>query len=303
MNTTAQSSLCEALEARTFFAGTPLALRPLVDARHVFGAFQAFDKTYVGDVKTILFASGMSPSSQRAAFDQAVAGALNTLNSTIDADISDLPAQATLSATIQNQLTGSGTGSLQHQLAALTTPTGSGDTSAMTFRVSSQVDIGKTEASVLKEIVTSATGVISPATLAGDLADVTSAFANFSSTYDDDANNILFGSGTPSANRPAFDGAVATALNTLNTSITAAISNLPASVLSSLNPKIQSDLFAASGAGKSLQARLASISTPGSNNFFTMLVFNVQSKFKIVPGGFQVAGDIVSAIHKFNFAK
>jgi hypothetical protein len=164
------------------------------------------------------------------------------------------------------------------------------------------VDIGKTEASVLKEIVTSATGTISPGTLAGDLADVTSAFANFSSTYDDDAKNILFGSGTPSANRPAFDAAVATALNTLNASITAAISNLPASVLSSLNPKIQNDLFTASGGSKSLQAKLASISTPGSNNFLTTLVFNVQSKFKIVPAGFQVAGDIVSAVHKFNFA-
>jgi len=300
MNPAIRSSICEVLESRTLLSTTPLALRPAVDSGHVATAFATFDKAYLGDIKTILFATGTTPASQRPAFDQATASALNTLNTTIDTDISDLPAQATLASTIQGQLTGNGTSSLQGELAALITPIGPATAGA--FRVKSQVVIGKTEVSIGKEVLTSATGLITGSTLLGDLANVASEFGTFSKTYDNDATTILFASDTPSANRPAFDAAVATALNALNASIDTTISNLPASVTGSLDTKIQSALFTGSSSGTSLQAELASVSTPFSDGFIAKLIFNVASKIKIASAGVQVGGDIASTVHQYNFS-
>jgi len=296
-----RSSKCEALEPRTLFAATPLALRPLVDSRHVAAAFATFDQTYLSDVKTILFATGTTPASQRAAFDQAVGAALNTLNSTIDADISDLPAQASLSSTIQGQLIGSGSTTLQSELAALVTPTGPGAT-AGTFKVNSQVDIGKSAASVVKEVLTSPTGLITASTLLGDLAKVASDFTTFAKTDGNDAKTILFGSSNPSTNRPAFDAAIASALNTLNASIDTDVSNLPASVGGPLDTTIQNDLLTGSSSGKSLQDKLAAISTPDGSGFIAMFVFNIASKIQIAGAGVQVGGDIASAVHHYNFS-
>jgi hypothetical protein len=295
-----RSSKCEALEPRTLFATTPLALRPLVDSRHVAAAFVTFDQTYMSDVKTILFATGTTPASQRAAFDQAVGAALNTLNSTIDTDISDLPAQASLSSTIQVQLIGSGSTTLQSELAALVTPTGPG--TAGGFKVNSQVDIGKNAASVIKEVLTSPTGLISASMLLGDLAKVATDFATFAKTDGNDAKTILFGSSNPSANRPAFDAAIASALNTLNASIDTDVSNLPASVAGPLDTTIQNDLLTGSSLGKSLQDKLAAISTPNGSGFIASFVFNVASKIQIAAAGIRVGGDIASAVHHYNFS-
>jgi hypothetical protein len=265
-------------------------------------AFATFDKAYVADIKSILFATGTTAANQRPAFDQAVAALLTTLNSTIDSDVSNLPAQASLSSTIQPQITGGNATSLQSELAALVTPIGPGTASASAFQVKSQVQIAKAGVVVESEVLTSPTGLITASTLLGDLGKVASAFSTFSHTDGSDVKTILLATDTPSDNRPAFDAAIASALNTLNTSIDTTLSNLPTSVSGPLETKIQNALTSVSSSSNSLEDQLGEISTPLSNGFVASLIFNVASKIKIASSGVTVAGDIGSAVHQYNFA-
>src|SRR5262249_12057907 len=147
--------------------GTISSQTLIQDIQAVNGEVLTFLQTYFNDVQTILFATGTgstpaTPSSNRAAFDQAVGTALATLNTNIQKDLSNLPASltATLNATIQKDLlsataTPSATGTdLQDRLAALQTPSSTKGISAWVFVVGSLVDISQADGKVNHDIVT-----------------------------------------------------------------------------------------------------------------------------------------------------
>src|SRR5262249_38302999 len=91
---------------------------PAQDAQLVLRAFGTFQRTYNQDVRSVLLPVGTTnPSANRPAFDQAVASALVTLNASIGAAIANLPTASSLAATIQGELIGGGSNTLQAMLA------------------------------------------------------------------------------------------------------------------------------------------------------------------------------------------
>jgi hypothetical protein len=283
-----------------------IGVLPAVDAQAVAKAFGTFEQTYLQDVHTILLPSGTTnPSANRSAFDTAIGTALGTLNSSIDTAIQNLSTASTLDTTIQGELLGTGTGALQATLAAITTPASTGFRDVRMFDSASSRAIEASENQVVGQVQSAPapTGTITVATVQGDLMQIDAAFQTFIQAYNNDIQTILLPSGTtnPSANRPAFDTAVGTALGTLNSSIGSALSNLPSSVSSSLSTTIQNDLLTGtSTTGTSLQARLAAIPSPTSTHFFSTLMFRFQSFFRISQGEGKVFQDVISAVSTYN---
>lgn len=288
------------------FLGGLIGSVPAQDAKLVLKDFITFERTYAKDVQTILLAPGTTnPANNRAAFDQAVATALGTLNSSIDTDIANLPTASTLDTTIHDELLGSASTSLQSELAAIASPTSTKFRDLRPFIVSAATDIFQAQSQIVHQVATAPapTGTIDLQTVENDLKQVATAFQTFLQTYNNDVKTILLAPGTtnPANNRTAFDQAVGTGLTTLNTSIASALNNLPASVQSSLATTIQNDLLTGtSTTGTSLQARLAAIPSPTSVNGFSTLLFRIHSFIDIEIAEGKVFKDILSAVDQFN---
>jgi len=92
-----------------------------------------------------------------------------------------------------------------------------------------------------------------------DAQKVMDAFRAFETTYYQDVQTILMAPGTtsPSANRAAFDSAISSAANNLNTSIDKTIATLPSA--STLQSTIQNQV---AGASQSMVTQLQAIPTP-----------------------------------------
>jgi hypothetical protein len=288
------------------FFGGPNASVPAQDAQQVARAFGTFQQTYNQDVATILLPAGTtSAANNRTAFNAAVTTALGTLNTSIDGVIKNLPMASSLATTIQGELLGSGPNTLQTLLAGVPTPTTTGFFARRIFLGQSAVDINQTAALVTNQVRTSSSpaGSISQQTLQQDLGQVQTAFQSFRQTYFGDVQTILLPAGTtnPSANRPAFDQAVGTALGTLNSSIDTALSNLPAAVTATLNTTIKNDLLSGgSSSGNSLQSQLAALATPSSTFGFSTFTFRLMSGQTIGNAQGQVSRDIVAAVNQYN---
>lgn len=98
---------------------------------------------------------------------------------------------------------------------------------------------------------------------AQDAVAVSKAFGGFEQNYANDVRTILYAPGTtnPSANTTAFQTKVATDLGTLNTSIDAAIANLPDAA--TLGATIQAELLGpASGMTTTLQSQIDALTIP-----------------------------------------
>jgi len=281
---------------------------PAADARLVLREFRTFEQTYAQDVRTILLPTGTTnPSTNRAAFDAAIATALGTLNSAIDADIQNLPTAAALTTTIRSELLGTGSTTLQSQLAAVASPTTNTLRAEYRFGRVGQSIVERTGYQVGQQVRTAPapTGGVDVATLRADLVQVNAAFRTYQQSYNTAVNTVLLPAGTtnPSTNRAAFDTAVGTALTTLNTSIASALGNLPTSVKASLATTLSNDLLTGtSTTGTSLQARLAALTTPTSARGFSPFFFRVQSSLNVQFAQGQVYQDIIAAARQFNTA-
>ena len=97
-----------------------------------------------------------------------------------------------------------------------------------------------------------------------DAQTVQQAFNTFEQSYRNDVQTILYGSGTPSSNRAAFDAQVAKDLTTLENSIDAALGNITGTANQTLISSINADLTGT--ASTSLQSTLAAITTPTSTS-------------------------------------
>jgi len=290
------------------FFGRGVASVPMQDARQVAQEFGMFQQTYSQDVRSILLPSGTTSSANaRPAFNTAVATALGTLNSSIDTTIANLPVSSSLATTIQGELLGSGTNTLQTLLGAIPTPSNIGFRSFRVFNRESSLFINQIEGNVTNQVRTASapTGSISQTTIQQDLSLVQTDFQSFSQTYFNDVQTILLPAGTttPSSNSPAFDQAVGTALGTLNTNIDTALGNLPASVTATLDTTIQNNLLTGSStSGTSLQARLAALPAPSSTTGFVVRMFQFSSSLTIGGAQGQVTRAIVSAVNQYNAA-
>jgi hypothetical protein len=286
------------------FFGRGVASVPAQDARQVAQEFNTFQRTYSQDVDSFLPPRPSSPFAVRTAFNTAVATALGTLNSSIDSTIANLPAASSLDTTIQGELLGTGTNTLQTLLGAIPTPSGTGFRALRGFNRESSSFINQIEANVTNQVRTAAapTGSISQTTIQQDLILVQTDFQSFSQTYFNDVQTILLQTGTtPSSNSPAFNQAVATALGTLNANIDTALGNLPASVTATLDTTIQNDLLTGSStSGTSLQARLAALPAPATTTGFVVRLFQFSSSSIIASVQGQVTGAIVSAVNQYN---
>jgi hypothetical protein len=286
--------------------GRGIASVPAQDARQVAQEFGTFQQTYSQDVRSILLPAGTtSPASNRATFDAAVATALGTLNSSIDATIANLPTSSSLATTIQGELLGSGPNTLQALLAAIPTPSSISFRSFRVFNREAVLFINQVDGTVTNQVRTAQapSGSISQTTIQQDLGQVQTAFQSFTQTYFGDVQTILLPSGTtnPSANRSAFDQAVGTALTTLNSAVGSALSNLPSSLTATLDTTVQNDLLSGgSSAGNSLQAQLAGLQTPTSTQGFSNFVFRISSSLAISSAQSQVTHDIVIAVNQYN---
>jgi hypothetical protein len=132
--------------------------------------------------------------------------------------------------------------------------------------------------------------VLSSGGLSQELATVAAAFATFEQTYATDVNTILFraswslkGSSTNTvANRPAFDAAIGTALNKLNTTIDDALASLGTTVATPLVATIRNELLSAGSTDPSnLQAVLVGETTPSAGVKFAAQNFNILSQLNI----------------------
>ena len=287
-------------------SGGLVATVPAQDARDVASAFAAFDRTYDADVKSILMPSGAAATAAtRAAFDAAIAAALGTLETSIDAAIADLPAAATLDATIHDQLLGTGTGStsLQAQLLAIPPPTTTGNRAAGSFQRSGDFAIGQVASTVVNEVRSAdpPVGTIDPAVVQADLQAISTAYRTFAKSYDTAVRSVLLATGTtPAAQRAAFDAAVQAALTTLQSSVTSAVSNLPTAVSTPLAATLTADLTGTPAAGTSLAANLAALSTPASATGFAPTLFRFGSSLAIGGSQGRVTYDVISAVNAAN---
>ena len=253
------------------FFGRGIASVPAQDARQVAQEFGTFQQTYSQDVRSVLLPAGTTnPATNRTAFNTAVATALGTLNSSIDATIANLPAASSLATTIQGELLGSGTNTLQTLLGAIPTPSNIGFRS---FRALQPRKLA----------------VHQPDRRHRDQPGPDRLGADGEHQPDDDPAGSQPGpdrlpelqpdllqrrADDPAARgddhplepiAPAFDQAVGTALGTLNTNIDSALSNLPSTLTATLDTTIQNDLLTGSStSGSSLQARLAALPSPSS---------------------------------------
>lgn len=283
---------------------------PAQDARQVAQAFATFERTYSQDVRTILLPSGTTDfTASRQAFDKAIGSALADLNTSIDTTIKNLPTAATLQSTVQDELLGSGPNSLSTQLAAIPTPSDLTYRSASSFSREGLRDIYQTAGQVTDQvrIAPAPTGTITAQAVRQTLQSVENAFRTFNQTYNQAVQSTLLPKGTtdPSTNRAAFNAAVTTALNTLNTSVASAVSTNLSALPPTLATTIQNDLLTTTASpgttsDNSLQGRLAAITTPSSNRFFPTLAFRFQSYMAIGRADGQVVQDILAAVRQYN---
>ncbi len=137
------------------FFGGRVASVPAQDARQVAQAFATFQQTYSQDVRSILLpARTAHPAANRPAFNAAVATALGTLNTSIDARIANLPTASSLDATIQGELLGSGTNTLQTLLGAIPTPRNIGFHGFRAFNRESALFINQVSRNVSSQVKT-----------------------------------------------------------------------------------------------------------------------------------------------------
>jgi hypothetical protein len=309
---TFRPAVADALEARTVPSssgiGGVIASLPVEDSQQVVRAFRAFQQTYNDDVLTILAPPGtISPSSNRAAFDQAIGSALGTLNGSIDTSIANLPAAQSLGATIRAELLGTGPNTLQAQLATIPSPGSVSFASQKAFTREASFYINQMSATVAFQVKTAAppSGSVSSRSVQQDLSSIQGAFRTFSQSYSTSVRKVLLPPGTtnPAANRAAFNQAVATSLSTLNTTIDSALSNLPSSLTATLDKTVQDDLLTGSStSGNSLQSRLAALQTPTATQGSTVRIFQIGSTLTVVGARLQVDRDVVIAVGQFNAA-
>ncbi len=286
---------------------------PVQDARAVRQEFNRFERTYINDVETILFAqNAASLTAARQAFDAAVLAALQGFSTTVSTSIANLPTASTLTATIQAELlvtppgtpTGTGQSNLQGHLSEIPTPTTSTYGSQIRFIRTSLGDIEAVAGSVVDSVrnAPAPTGGIDAATVQGDLTAVNTAFQTFRQSY---ANNVKMlvppaGTTVPVASRATFDAAVAIDLATLNANVATALSNLPTSVSAALKTTVKNDLLRATTPGSDLQSRLASLRTPSSSPGLSTLFFRLVSSFDIDLAQGRVTSAILSAVRGYN---
>ncbi len=276
-----------------------------MDAQKVFQAFGAFEVTYYTDVQKILMPRGTTnPAANRAAFDSAIVSATNDLNGLIDKTIANLPTSSTLQSTIQAELTGATQGMLA-KLQALPTPKESTPAALRSFSKAGVSTIGGIQTLVTGQVASAPApvGTITDQSIALVAGQVHDAFKAFGAAYANEVKTILLPSGTtdPSANRAAFDAAVANDLATLNASVATAVSGLPTALANSLTAIAANDLLTGNPAtGKSLQESLLGIKTPARREHGATNVFAGLSTMAIGIGEGQFAKDAIAAVNAYN---
>lgn len=272
------------------------------DAQAVQQALGTFQQSYQKDVQTILLGSG-TPSSNRAAFDTQVGTDLTTLNTTIDTAIANITgtANSTLASSIQADLLGTASTSLQAELAAITTPSLTHGWSGRIFSWQSSADIFQT-ARTVGQLVSSATvptGTITQSTFQTLKSSIDSAYQTFTQGY---VNATQTAATDPSTNRSAFDAAVQGLVTTLSNSIGTAVTaaNLPTSVATAATTAITNDLTGTPTNGTSLQAGLAALTSPSSSSGFAGWLFLGRSQRVINGSDHALTSDILTAINSYN---
>lgn len=287
---------------------------PAQDAQQVRQAFYQFERSYASDVFNVLYGSGGPSATTRTAFDTQVATDLGTLETAIDTAIGNLSTASTLTTTIHNELFGTGTTTLQGQLAAIPTPTSTSGhgywSGAWHFVGTGEWDIAQSARTVSQQVATAPapTGTIDVATVQSILKSVGKSFQTFQTSYTNDLKNILYANGGPNATtRAAFDTQVAADIATLTTSVTSALTAsglstpLPSSLVTSLTATLTADLQTPSSnpTGASLQEQLAALTTP-SSNYFSKLWFRFNSNWTVGSTQSQVTWDIINAVKTYN---
>ena len=140
---------------------------------------------------------------------------------------------------------------------------------------------------------------ITTATVQQDLAVIQAAFTTFSTAYSSALTTVLAPSGTtnPAANRTAFNNAVASALNTLNTSVDSAVSNLPNPAVTALDPAVKK-LLLTMPAKPSLQSSLISIPSATSTSGTATMKFLATVQINIYRN--QVDTTLGNAVNQYN---
>jgi hypothetical protein len=313
----------DTLEDRTvpsgFFGnglGNLIGLGPTAATQAVHKAVQTFEQSYSQDVFNVLYKSGTTPTAQRSAFDTQVGTDLQTLQTSINTAIANLPTATTLTTTVDGELTGSASTSLQSELKAIATPTSTMGRGFFfggpwRFLATSEWDIAQVSQQVSQQVQSASApvGSIDVSTVQTILGTVDTAFGTFSSSYfKNDVKGILLKTGTtPSAQQSAFNTAVGTDISTLVGSVTGALTAsglstpLPPSVVTSLTTKLTADLQTPStgATGASLQEKLAALPLP-TTSFFSTLWFRLGSSWTISRAESQVFSDIISAVKTYN---
>ena len=257
-------------------------------------AFNTFRQAYNNDFRTVLYGTSadgaVNPAANRAAFDAAVANDLAALNTAVAGDVANLGDGATLAATLQGEILGTGADSLQGQLAAIATPSGAYNASTRLFQNNSAIAIRSVAADLTNQVRTDAsaspsdpgstTTTTTPSSTVVRTAQqgVSTAVQTFRTAYGAALSTTLYapaadGSIGPAANRPAFDAQVATDLATLDASVAAAIAPLPNSAA-----LVASSRAAINGsASTSLQSELAALPTPSGPYTTSARTFSAQS--------------------------
>jgi putative membrane protein len=280
---------------------------PAKDAQAVAQAFQTFEQSYAKDVRTILFASGTTPSSNVSAFNTAVGtgtgtpasnSALGTLESSINSAIANLSTASTLTTQIDGELT-----TLQTNLTGITVPSSNTGRALRSYTNQGLMDTDQTAYQVVQQVrkAPAPTGTITGATLQTALNAVNSAYQTFRQTFNSDVQAIEKTPGTtPEA---TYQADVLTAITTLNGSIDTAVGalGLPTSQTMALETTIQNDLLTGtSTTGTSLQARLDALTVPTTTGFFSTFGFKLRSSLAIIFSQGQVNHAITSAVSQYN---
>ncbi len=127
------------------------------DLKAVKTAYNRFQLNYTYDTKNILYTRGtdlkVNTTINRPSFDVQVMHDLATLNTEVADAFSNLPANSSLLAQVQSSILGTGSGSLQGQLLALTTPSAPQTSSAHVFNFNSSTTIDASHATIAAEVM------------------------------------------------------------------------------------------------------------------------------------------------------
>jgi putative membrane protein len=280
---------------------------PAKDAQAVEQAFQTFEQAYAKDVRTILFASGTTPSANLSAFNTAVgtgtgtpssASALGTLESSINTAIANLSTASTLTTQIDGELT-----TLQTNLTSITVPSSNTGKALRSYLNQGLMNTEQTESQVVKQVQSAPApmGTITGATLQTALKAVDSAYQTFRQTFNSDVQSIEKSPGTTP--ETTYQANVLTAITTLNGSIDTAVGalGLPSAQTTALETTIQNDLVTGtSTTNTSLQAKLDALTVPTTTGFFSNLGFKLRSSLGILFSQGQANQAITSAVSQYN---